>query len=223
MKPTDKKFVKIIALIVVLISAVIIVLSCASNKFFHEYKFFDLLFVPIELRTTIEHEKTLGIETAKISYRKEKKLDLMIKESIKAQLEYYSTEKDENLEKVKDLYLPDGFEQYKEFTKEKVSSLKSFLNKDSSYNKIVSETFSYNNIKTIKFSQPRTYKGLPDRIGIINYVNFINNPGAIDSVLSRIFIFKNINGEWKIEKQKEILIRTEWAEESLIQEIKDGK
>lgn len=154
--------------------------------------------------TTQEHWKNLGIENAKISGVEEKDLYLITIEIIKTQLEYYSTKKEESLNKVKNLYLPEEFEQYK-----KDAGISFYID---------SNIQNYEKIKTIKFSKPRTYKDLPDRIGIITYINFVDE---YTNNLTQLFIFKNINGEWKIEKQDEITIRVDIEENTLIQEIKD--
>ncbi len=202
---TNPKNIKIIFLVTISMGVFIIIIFLISSKIFPEFKFFDLLFVPVELRTTIEHQKALGIETASISYWQEKKLDSMINDSIKAQLEYYSTEKDESLEKIRNLYLPNGFEQYKE-------DVKFYANYPESKN------LAYDKIEQIKFSKPVIYKVLPGRIGIMNLVKFDNvNP------IEQVFIFKNINGEWKIEKQRKISANPNVDEDILVQEIKDGK
>lgn len=206
MKPINNKLIKIIPLIVISISIITIILSYISSNFFH-YRLFDLLFIPVELRTTVEHQKALGVETAKISSTEEEKLDSMINESVKAQLEYYSTEKDESLEKVKNLYLTNEFEHYKEYAK---------IN--AGYPEIKKQ--SYDKIEQIKFSKPVTYKVLPNRVGIINFIKFKD---YYTNNLEQLFIFKNINGEWKIEKQREIVATPDVDEDILIQEIKNEK
>lgn len=192
-----------------------------SSKIFPNYSFFDLLFVPVELRTTLEHQKALGIETAKISGAEVKKLDSMINESVKAQLEYYSTEKDDSLDKVKDLYLPEAFEKYKGDAKTYATDNKEIQKyyKDEKI-KFGTGTQSYDKMGQVKFSSPRTYKGLPDRIGIMNLIMF--KGGNINN-LTQLFIFKNVNGEWKIEKQGEMNANPDVDEKISVQEVKDGK
>lgn len=247
MKPKNKKFVKIISLIAILIGTVIIISSYNSSKIFPiskspnisvesvkpqiidaEEKKVDamideLIKAQLErssaskeyvadhlVETTSNHWKNLGIKNAEISSAEEKKLYLMTVESIKAQLKYYSTEKDESLEKIKNLYLPEAFMQYKEYVKQE----EVYLNDTEKVNQ------SYNMLRTIEFSKPRAYKDLPDRIGIIADVKFID---YYTDNLYPFFIFKNINGEWKVEKQKERDIRSDLLEDMIIQEIRDGK
>lgn len=212
MKPINKKLIKILTLVIVLLGVIILILSHLSNKFF-DYKFPDMLLAPIELQTTIEHEKALGVKTAKISRAEKKELESMINKSVKAQLEYYSTEKEESLEKVKNLYLPDGFEEYKEDAKRKLAY----------FYDTRSEKQSYEKMEQLKFSKPRTYRDLPGRVGVISFAKFIDDHGNTYSTLNPIFIFKKIDGEWKIEKQTGVSVRNEWSEESLIQKIKNGK
>ena len=210
MKPTNKKLIKILTFIVALLGIIILILSYLSNKFF-DYRFPDMLLAPIELQTTIENEKALGVKTAKISRAEKKELESMINKSVKAQLEYYSTEKEESLEKVKDLYLPDGFEEYKKDAKRKLAY----------FYDTRSEKQSYEKMGQLKFSKPRTYRDLPGRIGVISFAKFIDNHGNTYSTLNPIFIFKKINDEWKIEKQTRISSPKEMTEKSLIQKIKN--
>ncbi len=152
--------------------------------------------------TTQDHWKNLGIENAKMSSAKEEKLYLITVELIKAQLEYYSANKDDVLEKVQDLYLPESFAQFKEYIKG-----------ESGERDARSGNQTYNKIKSIKFSKPRSYKDLPDRIGIITYVEFIT---ADTNNLGQLFIFKNVNNKWKIEKQDKIIVRLDAEENVLI-------
>ena len=170
----------------------------------------------MDLGTTQEHWKELGIENAQMSSEEEERLYLMTVESVKAQLTYLSTRKDESLEKAEDLYLMEEFEKYKE----NIKSGGGYQLYGGVYQSAGNEYQFYNEIKTIKFSKPRMYNGLSGRIGILNYVEF-NDSNA--NHLTQIFIFKNINGEWKIEKQSEIIVRLDISEDGLIQEIKDGK
>jgi len=132
--------------------------------------FFDLILGDKNFRTSAEYQKTYDIETANISNEKEKKLNGIIEESIKVQLEYYSTEKDESLDKVKNLYLPEAFDKYKKYVKQQTITNKEF--RAIAENKL--DIQSYDTIKIIKFSPPRTYKDLPNRIGMINHIEFNN-------------------------------------------------
>lgn len=229
--PINNKFIQILK-IIGLSLLIIMIIFIASVEFFPDNSFagnpkdlsfldkaaaklkkigvFDLIFGEINFRTSKEHQEALGIETAKISGAEEKKLDSMIDESIKAQLEYYSMENNESFEKVKNLYLPYGFEQYKEYVKREAGYDDDTRSKSQRYDKI----------EQVKFSKPRTYKVLPDRIGIMNLVKF---KGEYINVLEQVFIFININGDWKIEKQREIATITNLDENMLIQEIKDRK
>ncbi len=231
MKLINKKIVKILKIVILSFSA-IIVIFIASVEFFPDNSYngdqknlgfidkaaaqlqrigvFDLVFGEMSFRTSKEHQETLGIQTAKISNAEKKKLNSMIDETVKAQLEYYSTRKEESLEKVKDLYLTKEFDEYKEDAK---------IGADY-FDDTKSEIQSYDRIDKMKFSEPRTYKDLPDRIGVMNFVKF---KGDYVNNLVRLFIFKNINGEWKIEKQREFFAPTDVEEDMLIQKIKDGK
>jgi hypothetical protein len=210
MEKLNIKISRIIKLLFLTISIIgiiaVIILSYVSEKHF-DYRLFDLIFIPIELRTPLSHEKALGVETAKISSEEENKLYSMINESIKARLDYYSSEKEKELEKVRDLYLPEEFEKYKEDAKKGLRYFYDTRNEKQSYEKI----------EDMKFSKPRVYKSLEDRIGVINLVRFeseyINN-------IYQILIFKKINGRWVIEQEKEIDFRLDNAEYNLIQKIK---
>ncbi len=157
--------------------------------------------------TSAKHNEALGIETAKISEEETKKLNEIIEKVIRAQEEYNSTKKEESLDKVKDLYLPGVFETYREESKK----LTTF------YDRSITDT-----VETLKFSSPRTYKNLSDRIGIISLIefSFSQNLDAWPRGILQVFIFKNINGEWKIEKQKNVAeLGLEKTESNLMKQI----
>lgn len=214
--PVNNKFIKIfkritlifLTIIIVFVALFVIFPESVGNTL-SKVGFFDLVFGDKNFRTSAEHQKALGIKTANMSGKEEKELNSMINESIKAQLEYYSTEKDESLEEVKNLYLAEEFERYKEYVK-LYASFQQAKNGNQSYDKI----------EKIKFSPPRTYKDLPDRIGIITFIKFNYNYNYSNDI-TQIFIFKNINGEWKIEKHIEVNIQLGATEASLIEEIID--
>ncbi len=210
------KFIKIFIPIVLLALLIINVLIASATLFpettgvtLSKIGFFDLLFGNEHFNTSAEHKKIYGIETAKISNEEKEKLNGIIEESIKAQMEYYSTKKVESLEKAKDLYLPEAFEQYKEYVKQEAG-----LYDAESGNQ------AYDKIKTKKFSLPRIYKVLSDRIGIISVIRFTDE--QTNSII-QISILRNNNGEWKIEKQSEIDFQTEWTESYLIDQIIDSQ
>ncbi len=245
----NKRNFKIISLLTILISVFIIILFFVSNRIFPEInnsqqkldneitktsgaeeKKVDTMinedikaqldrnptgkeeeFVTSSLGSSQNHWKDLGIENAKIPGAEEKNLYLMTVESVKAQLEYYSTKKEESLDKVKSLFLPEAFAQYKEYVK-----------READINSSKKGIQSYGKIETIEFSKPRSYKDLPDRVGIITSVKFVFIADNTNNLAS-LFIFKNVNGEWKIEKQDEIIVRLDATENILIKEIKDGK
>ncbi|MDP3057164.1 MAG: hypothetical protein Q8N37_01405 [bacterium] len=169
--------------------------------------------------TSEKHNKSLGIETAKISEEEIKKFNGIIEKIIKAQEEYNSTKKEESLEKVKNLYLPGVFEAHKEESKRLITR----------YPLEVNDT-----IGTLKFSLPRIYKNLFDRIGIISLVDFSFSQelDGWPGIILQVFIFKNVNGEWKIEKQqlRDVVIETEneqsgleATESRLIKQILDSQ
>lgn len=174
----------------------------------HPYKLYENLIKRdgdnSEMGSNETHWKNLGIEIPELSSADEKKLYLMIIESIKAQSEYYST-KEESAEKVKDLYLPEMFTQYKKDIKDESVQFGSNF---------------YDKIEKVRFSKPRAYKDLSDRIGIITHIEFIDH---YTNNYTSLFIFKNVNGVWKIEKQSKIIVRLDFEESWLIKEIKDGK
>lgn len=212
-------FNKLIKLLIPIIMLVLLVVNVliVSFVFFPDTTgtvlskigFFDLLFGDTNFRTSTEHQKTYGIETAKISNEEEKKLNSMVVDSIKAQLEYYSTAKDESLEKVKNLYIPEEFETYKKYVKLYAG-----------FQEAKSGNYSYDKIEKIKLSPPRAYKILPDRVGIITFIKFNHKDS---NSITQIFIFKNINSEWKIEKQIEVNIQLGETEAGLIEQILDSQ
>lgn len=163
----------------------------------------------VDLGTTTDHWQNLGIKNAQLSSDEEKELYLIVIRSIKGQLEYFSTRNNQSLEVVRGLYFQKEFEKYKDDTNRKVST-----------NDVQSGYESYEEIKTIRFSKPRTYEGLPDTIGIVSYIGF--NDQKANRLIS-LYILKKYDSEWKIEKQGEMAVRLEELEDALIKEIHEAK
>jgi len=177
---------------------------------------FDLLMGDRSFITSAEHRERFGIETAKLSSNDENKLHEMIKKIVDAQTKYYETEKEENLEKVKSLFVSDKeFNQFKEILK---------MDGDS-YKGGYTEILGYGDMKETKFSSPRKYKGLDDRIGILSYTKFNNsNPSSAFDTLPQFYIFKRMNNEWKIEIfDTDIPFGIENAEKGYLQQLIEAK
>lgn len=205
----NQKFIKLIIVGLLITASAFIALfiffpNTVGNTL-EKIGFFDSLFGDANFRTSAEHQKIYGIETAKISSEEREKLNGIVKESIKAQLEYYSTKNDGSLEKVKNLYLPEEFDKYKEYVK-----------REAGLHDAESGNQTYDKIEIKKFSPPRTYKVLPDRIGIMSFLRFSDKQ---TNTILQIFILKNNNDDWKIEKREEVLVQTEGVEAGLIKQI----
>lgn len=76
---------------------------------------------------------------------------------------------------------------------------------------------SHVKVLKIEFSQPRRYRDLKDRIGIITYISLTDPPNFLGGYPRYIFIFKRVNGRWEIEKKWEIMLRLDVDEAALIQ------
>lgn len=146
---------------------------------------FDLLMRDRSFITSAEHREKFGIETTKLSSSDESRLHEIIKEIVNTEAQYYETRKEDDIEKVKDLFmLNERYEQFKEDVKVDSNSYKRVNGK----------------IRKIKFSNPRKYKGLDDRIGILSHTKFdISNSSASSDTLLQLYVFKRVDNEWKIE------------------------
>ena len=171
--------------------------------------------------TSKEHRQNLGIEIIEIPFEKEQKLYSMIEQTIMAGFQYYDTGNEKEFEKVKDLFLQGEYERIKKSIKDVRKDKKMW----EEYCKIPVE------ISEVKFSGPKRYKNLENRIGIITLLPFtvpdFIGGGCVGNPLY-IFIFKKIDSEQKIEKMGNIGIGWPVAEATernainkLLEEIKE--
>lgn len=153
-------------------------------------------------QTSQEYRERLGIDLIKLSSEDEKKLHSMIEEVIKTSFYSYNTKKEDGLEAVKNLFLPEEYERLKkgmeqaiEYQPELKKECDTFKNCNI-YNDIA-------NLPEIKFSQPRKYRDLKDRVGIMSLMDIVSpNLFGQGSVASQyyIFIFRQVDSGWEIEK-----------------------
>ncbi len=199
----NQKFIRIIKLVTGLIFTVSVLffLMIQLQTPTDSYGLLEPILGVKNFNTSAEHKKALGIETANISEEEKKKLDGMIEEVIRAQEEYNATKKEKSLDKIKNLYLPEVFETHKEEAKKLITNY---------------PVGAEDSKETLKFSSPRTYKDLSSRVGIISYIDFSFSQylDAWPRGILQVFIFKNTNGEWKIEKQQ--------VSNSMAEKIKEG-
>lgn len=163
----------------------------------------------------LELEKELGVEEVQLPSKDAEIIHTMIEKAIKASWHYYVTNEDKELESIKGLYLIKEYEKViSEILREK--TLKSpCLNPPPP---------SYVKIPRIEFSKFRRYKGLKDRIGVISKVpefEPLEFSGGCERQLIYIFLLRQIDGDWKIEKQQKVLLVWEEIEFELIKEIKE--
>ncbi|NAS88307.1 hypothetical protein C4E24_00975 [ANME-1 cluster archaeon AG-394-G21] len=210
-------FIKIIFLFIIIGFSILAVTGHFPNKLgnvvggvmdkLYKYEYEE----PDPFWTSIEHRKRLGIEIVKLSSSEEQELHSMIEEVIKEGFSYYDTGKEKEFEVVRDLFLPEEYERVKleiDRTREKREM---WEGEDCKVPIEISEK---------KFSQPRKYKELNNRIGIIIIIPFISPDFLGSGCIAKpkyIFIFKKMNNEWKIEKMWSVSIRLEWSEENIIQ------
>ncbi len=153
--------------------------------------------------TSKEYKKELEIEIIDMSSEENQIFHSMIEKIIDAEFRYYNTGDEKEFEKVKNLFLPEEYER----SKRKINSVKTSDDKEfENYYTIPDK------ITEIKFSEPRTYKDLEGRIGIISSIFKKNPENTNDKYYSgkpyHIFIFKQVNNKWKIEKIKDFTILT---------------
>jgi hypothetical protein len=140
-----------------------------------------------------EHIKRWGIETAKIPLEEEQIIHSIIRN-------YYETKFISDLEEQwRKILATENEPEMKEYYETRLSLLPKLK------------------ILKIEFSQPRKYRDLVDRIGIITYVSLTDPPNFLGGYPRYIFIFKKVNGGWEIEKVWEVMLRLDVDEAALIQ------
>jgi len=139
-----------------------------------------------------------GIKIINLSPAVEENLHLMIKKVIEVGSSYYLKADDEEIEKVRDLFLEEEFENLKR----KINEARG--KEDLSLIKEVKDCGILTQSLGMKFSKPRKYKLLENRLGIIVYFpfkafNFLK--GGCWEYHSFLFVFKlSGSDEWKIER-----------------------
>ncbi len=170
-------------------------------------------------QTPKEHLERFGIEIIELPLKDERKLHSMIGKAIVAGFRYYETEKEEEFEKVKSFFLPEEYERMKE-------NINRLIKLEKIWKGI--ECKADTEFSKIKFSQIGRYKELENRIRISTSILLpFSSPDVFGSGCSTgfgyIFIFKQVDNEWKIEKIRGIgPSPLEIEEQYIIQEIKEG-
>ena len=129
-------------------------------------------------------EDVIGLSLADLSINEEKEVQEIIRKAFEGQYlyRYYYKNENEMDELIGDLYLSERYQQLKIEIKEKYK----YVNRENSL-----ENISYS-LEKMRFSRPRKYKDLDDRIGIIGEPKFNS---------AHYFLFKKIDNYWKIEKE----------------------
>lgn len=151
--------------------------------------------------TSAEYRQKLGVEIINTPVANEENLHSMIKKVYENGLNYFKTGNDENLKKTESYFLPEEYNELKQNIENgrKECQYKK-VNRDSS---LQCEEVSGFQLSETKFSVLRKYKDLPGRLGIIAIapVNSVNHVSPPELGLGyNIFIFKQKDNEWKIEK-----------------------
>jgi hypothetical protein len=168
-----------------------------------------------------------GIKTINLLPAVEEYLHLMIKKVIEAGSGYYLKADDKEIEKVRSLFLEEEFENLKRKINEARRKEELSLIMEVKDCGILTQSLG------TKFSKPRKYKLLENRLGIMVYIpfkafNFLK--GGCWDHHSFLFIFKqDENKEWKIERIELLGIfklpaprLLEMEEEAAILRIKKG-
>lgn len=191
------------------------------------------LFQVDPFKTNEDYRQRLGVEITSIPFSDEENLHSMIKNVYKNGLDYFNARDDKNFKKIESYFLSEEYERIKqgiENSKQECQKQKEqYKNEPSQW---CEETSDFLLEKT-KFSQPRKYRDLPERIGIMvlipivspNYIDVIVGGGGTSSQY-HIFIFKQANNEWKIEKIQALgggVPPAEIGEEAVIYKILKNK
>ena len=165
--------------------------------------------------TSEEHIEKWGIEEIKLSSQEERKLHLMIEQVLSAGFDYDEKRNEVIFEPLKDMFF---VETYNEFMQ---------LINNFGYFELDKNAWlpcrSPSEIK-IKFSGPREYRDLENRVGMIVFVSFpesifLKNDYRCSHGSRYVFIFKQIDNKWKIEKMSSVFKSPKWTEGGLIQSI----
>ena len=129
-----------------------------------------------------DHGDVIGLSLAKLSTNEEKEIHEVVRRAFEGQhlYRYYYKNEKEMDKLIEYLYLSEGYQQFKREIKEEYE----YVNRESSLENILSS------LEKMRFSKPRKYKDLDDRIGIIAGNGNIH-----------YFLFKKVNDQWKIEKE----------------------
>ncbi len=127
-------------------------------------------------------EDVMGLSLASLSANEEKEIQEIIRKAFEGQWLYRYCYKDEDEmdDLIENLYISKEYQQFKREIKEEYK----YISRENSL-----ENISYS-LEKMRFSKPRKYKDLDDRIGIIAGNGNIH-----------YFLFKKINDQWKIEKE----------------------
>lgn len=196
----------IICFIMVFFLLFTIIRKYYPNEFGKVFKSLGLFQVD-PFKTSEEYRQRLGVEIISAPLFYEENLHLMIKNVYKKGLDYFNTGDNRNFKETESYFLPEEYERIKqgiEKSRQECQKQKEQYKNDSLHWCEEGADFS---LSEIKFSQPRKYRDLPERIGVMaivpviysNYIDVIIGGGGTSSQY-HIFIFKQINNEWKIEK-----------------------
>ncbi len=192
----------IIARLLLIIILFYIVLCFASNIYGPRCDMFCRIDKTAE---NLGPENIIGLSLTDLSVNEKKEIQKIIKKAFEGEWNYYySGNEDKFDESVEDLYLAEGYQYFKKEMKE---------DRRYSIPENISEEDVSRFIKNIKFSKPRKYQDLDDRIGIVGG----------DYSCYRFFLFKKVNNQWKIEKEKWPTIKYHFNENLIIQELLEQK
>lgn len=131
----------------------------------------------------LEYQKSIGLSIVNLSSSEDREIKNILRSTLEKQRSHYNDEDPDRIDElIIGLYLPEGYQSFKEqmkYEKEERKQHGSYI--ESTPDAVVSY------MKNIKFSKFRKYNGLDDRIGII--------------AGSHYFLLKKINNKWIIENE----------------------
>lgn len=198
MKLNTKRLAIIAVSLMILGVAVLAVMNGRDSK--SRKQWFDREFNQIPENPN--SEDIIGLSLANLSVDEEKEIQEIIKKAFEGQwlYRYHYKNEDEMDELIRYLYLPEGYQQFKKEIKEKYK----YIGRENSLKGVSSS------LEKMRFSKPRKYKDLDDRIGIIAGSEF----GDV-----HYFLFKKVDNQWKIEKEKWPSVKYYFDETSIIKEL----
>ena len=175
-------------LFLAILLTVAVVLDKHNSTRKSEQRFYDRF---NQIPKNSDTEDALGLSLANLPVNEEKEIHNIIKKSFEGQYlyRYYHKNEKEMDKLIEDLYIPEEYQRFKKELKEEYK----YVEREN----VSLEDISYS-IEKMRFSKIGKYKNLGSRVSIV---------AGPESGNVHSFLFKKVNSQWKIEKEKWSMIK----------------